>query len=95
MRAKWKDKSIYSKCDKDRIPTFLLLEEDYITLYIHREILYAPNQWFVSCREMHLDNRGLKSKDIEKAKLEALRIVIKHFKKVSQSLEKLDVKGTT
>ncbi len=71
----WKDTSSYSRGEKDRTPNSWSLKVGIFDLIVHHHIYYEPSQWLASCSPYVFDNRELKSKDIKKAKAEALKLL--------------------
>ena len=46
-----------------------------LEISVHHYVGYPPEMWLVTCHDVRIGPRGLKSKDIEDAKNEAINVV--------------------
>lgn len=70
----WKDGTSYSRNVKERIPSVWELQFDGMRIAVHR-IIHYPG-WYVSCFELGINNKSLFEDNVEKAKKEALKIIL-------------------
>jgi hypothetical protein len=75
MAHKWKDATSYSQSDKERVPQTWELRLNTLRVIITRHIWFKPDEWVLSCPELGVDQHMLRSKDLEKAKDEALHFI--------------------
>ena len=66
MRAKWEDKTSYSRDEKPRVPRCWELRVAWLRLIVHR-LHGVENVWFGSCYDLNLKDIDLGS-DLEQAK---------------------------
>jgi hypothetical protein len=71
----WKDTTSFSQGEKDRTPRCWTAKAGRVQIVVHRHIHFPPDAWLLSCAALRIDNRQLKSKDVDEAKQEAVRIV--------------------
>ncbi len=71
---KWSDATSYSRKDTDRTPRAWLAKAGALRIVVTRHCHHDPDVWTLSC-DPFFETRELKSKDIEKAKREALDLV--------------------
>jgi hypothetical protein len=85
----WKDETTYSRDAKEKIPSVWRLGDKTLRISLHRHIYYEPDQWLLSCYHIGLKEKVLKSKDLEKAKKEALAIVEKELLRLVDEFNRL------
>lgn len=56
-----------------------------LSIILHRHIAYAPDVWLLSCN-FGIGSWSLESKELEKAKIEALRMVHAEISKINDAL---------
>jgi hypothetical protein len=83
----WKDKSSYSRDDKERNPNHWITQLDKVDVSIHRHIHYDKDKWLTSSRYLQIEKLVLKNKDVEVAKNEALTIAKEEITKKLNELE--------
>jgi len=88
-KIEWKDETIYSRSDKDRIPQTWSLGERHKLEIIITHYLYDREHWYLNCRKLGISDKLLKYKNLEKAKKEALLFVRKRIDKLIKEFESL------
>lgn len=78
IRPQWKNTTSYSRDDVEREAHVWSFESFDWKLVVHR-INGLPNEWFVSCRMLGIQDKALVSPDHLDAKQEALKIFKKTF----------------
>jgi hypothetical protein len=71
----WKDITIYSQGDKERVPSVLEAKIDGFNIRVHRHIYY-PGTWLLSCHQLGIDNKDLKTDTFRIAETVALNFLI-------------------
>ena len=75
MDAVWKDTTSYSQNERGKVaPRTWSSDIGNVDIKIHRHIYYEPDIWLMSCNYLNISNHELDSKDVDKAKEEALSI---------------------
>lgn len=71
MKNKWLDVTSYRQDDQERVPyAYKIRIDNIIAIKVHR---YADcSGWYSTCKELGIEKRKLKSKNIAEAKKEAL-----------------------
>ena len=83
----WKDITTYSKNDEERVPSVWNISIGGMRVCVHRHIGYAKDDWLLSTYfPGFFDRKLLQSKDIEKAKYEALMLVRDRANEISGSV---------
>jgi len=70
----WRDGTIYSRTDKERIPGVWEFQAGKIRVCIHRHIRHPKDQWLLSSEPFYR-NYELPYTDVDKAKQAALDMV--------------------
>jgi hypothetical protein len=73
----WKDATSYSRDDRKREPTIWETHVSGVEVMVHRHIYNGPDTWLLSCRDVGIERRELRSKDIDAAKREAAKLLAK------------------
>ncbi|QWU14364.1 hypothetical protein SAMN04487895_101669 [Paenibacillus sophorae] len=68
----WKDKSSYSRNDKEKVPNCWLALLNGIDVKIHRHIYYPKDTWLMSSDFMQIKQQVLENTDDELARQEAI-----------------------
>ena len=76
----WKNVSSFSARTKDRTPNAWKFNARGVILTVHRHIHYPPDVWLASA-EPFFDMKELTAKDPEKAKKEAIELVVSYLQK--------------
>lgn len=84
----WKDTTSYRQGERDGEPREWTLRTEHLRVTVHHHMHYPPDQWLVSCHELNIEMMELKSKEVEKAKEEALLHVLAYVNRVSVTLTK-------
>jgi hypothetical protein len=84
-KPQWKDVTSYSQNDTHRIPASWELKVGSLSIIVTRYIHYNPDDWLLHCGEV-FDRKLLKSKDIEAAKQEAIKLVYEYFAETTKKL---------
>lgn len=85
----WKDETIYTQSDKERIPrTWEAKSSKGFRVLVHRHV-YEPGRWFVTCGYLGLDKNGLASLTAEDAKREAIRVCERRLKALALALTEI------
>jgi len=67
----WKDETMYSQGEKERVPRVWSTRAGKFRISVHRHIHYPPSQWLLSCEGL-FRNVALRPEDIDKAKSQAI-----------------------
>ncbi len=59
----------------------------HLRVAVHHHIGYPPDHWLVSCYDLGIRCRDLMSKDLERAKLEALDVVETHIRQMHKEVQ--------
>lgn len=81
----WEDVSEYSRGDITRTPNQFRLDTMTGGIIIHRHRDYPEGHWLTSCFDLNIDSAHLDSKDIKKAKMEALILAEEKLKIYSKT----------
>lgn len=79
-RSKWRDRTRSGKTTESE------LKINSVTVSVHHHKSFSPDLWFLSCENMFISMKRLKSKDLDLAKLEAVQLVSSAFEKVVKGL---------
>ena len=83
----WKDITSYSQNDSERVPSVWNISIGGMKVCVHRYTGYAKDDWLLSTYNPGFFDRNLlKSKDIEKAKHEALMLVRDRANEISANI---------
>jgi len=77
MKYQWKDITSYSQGDTNRTPGSWEMSVGSLRIVVTRHIDHDPTDWLLDFSDRRLI--WLKNKDIDKAKVEALKFVYDHF----------------
>ncbi len=73
-----KDKTSYSRSDKERKPNILVFESESgikFSYTVHKHIYYG-DEWLLTCREVNIEQKPLKTENFEEAKKKAVDCLI-------------------
>lgn len=85
----WKDATSYAQSDTVRKPSIWEASTKSLRICVHH-YLGCDEEWFVTCQELRVQRRPLKSVDIEAAKAEAVRFLVRRAKQIVAELSALD-----
>lgn len=89
----YKDVTNYSRDDKERKPSILENDVNGIMFRVHKHI-YCGDQWFLTCKELAIEQERLHTEDMEEAKklgVERMRELLnKKVEKFKRAIEQLD-----
>ena len=81
----WEDITSFSRVDKDRTPrTWSMALASGTRLVVTRHIDY-PGKWIIRCNP-YIDMQVLRSDDIDKAKEEAIKMILAYIKSDMEAL---------
>lgn len=83
----WKDRTSYSRGDKERIPSIWELEVEGLKIVVHKIIHYP--EWYLSCYDLHIEKQCLYTEDVEEAKAEGLKIIIEKIEQLKKAKDAL------
>lgn len=73
--ASWKDVTSYSRDSIERTPTCHAIEHDQLRISVTCGHIYHRGEWVMHCRQLGIDTKLLKAKNLSDAKAEAVRVV--------------------
>jgi len=85
----WIDATTYAQGDKVRRPSIWEAKTKNLRIAVHHYV-GCGDEWFVTCHDLHVERRPLKSVDIEAAKAEAVRFLMRRAKQIVAELSALD-----
>lgn len=88
-KTTWKDATRYSRDDIERKPRTWEIEAPGVTIIVTRHIYHEPDVWLLTCREVNIDLKPLKAKEIEAAKAEAIDAVTARLQVLTKSVARL------
>lgn len=86
---KWIDATTYAQGDKVRKPSIWETSTKNLRVSVHHYI-GCGDEWFLTCHDLHVQRLSLKSADIEAAKAEAIRFLVRRAKQIVAELSALD-----
>lgn len=84
----WKDATSYSKNDSERIPRVWETMAGASKITVHRHIFYKDT-WLITCRNLGIEHRDLKTDDLKEAKTRAIEIVVDRALEIVLEMEKI------
>ncbi|RHP46991.1 hypothetical protein [Clostridium sp. AF32-12BH] len=72
----YKDVTSYSRASKTRKPSVLECDANGIKFRVHK-YLHCGEQWFLTCRDLNVEQYSLNTEDMEEAKNKAIIEVTK------------------
>ncbi|MEY8416695.1 hypothetical protein AAK964_10370 [Tissierella praeacuta] len=78
----WKDKTSYSRGDKERIPRVLELNIEGLRIVIHR-IIHCEG-WYLTAYELNINDFFLETEDVVEAKNKGLEVIVGRILKLER-----------
>jgi len=88
-KTTWKDATPYSRDDIERKPRTWEIKAPGVTIIVTRHRYHEPDVWLLVCREVNIDLKPLKAKEIEVAKAEAIDAVAARLQVLTKSVARL------
>ena len=79
----WRDKTSYSRGDKERKPRIWELKVGGLRIVIHRIIHYP--EWYVSCYDLSIEDNCLYTDDLEEAKAIGIKTIIDRIEELEKA----------
>lgn len=87
--ATWKNKQVFSRDDKERVPTIFEYDGGGFQITIFVGHIFHLNEWTMNCRQLGIFEQSLKATEAEEAAREAIDICREKCWRIYQLLQKV------